>query len=170
MRLIVALLLGLSAAQVAADVDSVEYSLFERIDAIGDHATLPLPGENECVLLQFWASWCHSCGGLMWDLDALTDTLEGVTYVAVSVDDDPSAAREYVHGHRLFEKRPDSYFVDTAKTLSSALNVTTVPSIFVLDSNGRILARKFGHLNSRDLQDLTDAIRSARQANSPGDF
>jgi len=162
MRTLVILVLLSCAAVVSATEDRLDMALFSRIDGIGDHVPTPLPADGEYVLLQFWASWCHSCGGLMWDMDALTEALDGVKYVAVSLDEDATAAREYLSGHRLFEKRRDSYFVDTTRTLSDALHVTTVPSIVVLDSSGRVIARKAGHLNSRDLQDLTDAIRSAR--------
>ena len=162
MRNFLVFVISTFAAAAAAAEDRLDFSLFAAIDPIAEHASVPLPTDGECLLLQFWASWCHSCGGLMWDMDALARANDGVKYLAVSLDDEPSAARDYIRGHRLFEKHRDSFFVDAGKSLSKAMDVVTVPSVFVVDSGGTVLIRKSGHLNSRDLQEITDAIRSTR--------
>ena len=110
----------------------VDFDLFGTAQAIGDGRIEPRPGDGETLLLQFWASWCHSCGTLMWDMDELVSQHEGLRYVAVSIDDDPTDARVYIRKHSLFEKYHDRYFVDAEKALSASLEVRTVPTIMVV--------------------------------------
>lgn len=141
--------------------DRLDYDLFAAASPIGTAAVELRPEAGGKLLLQFWASWCHSCGALMWDMDELVSRNSGIKYVAVSLDDDIAAARHYIRKHRLYEKYSDRYFIDSDKRLSESLGVATVPSIFLVDENGTILLRKSGHLNSADLQEFAAAIRSA---------
>ena len=162
-RLIALLAATLLAAVAAADEagQRVDFDLFETAQAIGDGRIEPRPGDGETLLLQFWASWCHSCGTLMWDMDELVSRHDGLRYVAVSIDDDPTAARVYIRKHSLFEKYHDRYFVDAEKALSTSLDVRTVPTIMVVNHDGRVLARKSGHLNAADFQDIVTAMRGS---------
>ena len=109
--------------------------------------------------MQFWASWCHSCGSIMWDMDDLVSRFGNVKYAAVSLDEQVSDAADYIRRHPLYEKYRGRYFTDDAKTLSSSLEIATVPTILLVDSHGRILVRKQGHLNSDDLKDLSVAMQ-----------
>jgi thiol-disulfide isomerase/thioredoxin len=155
--------LMLTATGVADEGDHrVDFALFDSVMAIGEGAADPKPGEGDTLLLQFWASWCHSCGSLMWDMDELVSQNDGVRYVAVSIDDEADDARTYIRKHRLYEKYRDRYFVDTDKLLSESLSVTTVPSILLVDNEGTVLVRKSGHLNSADLRDFVIGMRNAR--------
>ena len=119
----------------------------------------PRPGDGELLLMQFWASWCHSCGSIMWDMDDLIGRFGNVKYVAVSLDEQVSDAADYIRQHPLYEKYRGRYFADDAKTLSSLLEIATVPTILLVDNHGRILVRKQGHLNSDDLKDLSLAMQ-----------
>ena len=141
-------------------VQHVDFSLFESAESIGDGTVDPRPPPGSTLLLQFWASWCHSCGSLMWDMDELTSDNAGVTYVAVSIDDEADDARTYIRKHRLFEKYSDRYFVDSEKALSGSLDVMTVPTILLIDADGKVLVRKSGHLNGADLRELVVAMNS----------
>lgn len=138
----------------------LQYELFESVTPIGSGAAEARPGDGETLLLQFWASWCHSCGGIMWEMDELVSQTSGLRYIAVSLDERPADAREYIRAHKLFEKYSDRYFVDADKELSASLGVTTVPTVLLVDAEGRILARKSGHLNSADLNELQAAARA----------
>ena len=159
-RLIVILAaLLLSAAGLAGDSGQrLDYSLLEAADPIGDGAIEPRPDKGGTLLLQFWASWCHSCASLMWDMDERATDNAGVTYVAVSIDDAVADARNYIRRHRLYEKYSTRYFVDSGKALSGSLNVTTVPTILLVDAEGNVLVRKSGHLNGADLREFVMAM------------
>jgi len=136
----------------------VDFALFESAEPIGDGSIDPRPAKGNTLLLQFWASWCHSCGSLMWDMDDLASDNEGVSYVAVSIDDEVQDARTYIRKHSLYEKYSDRYFVDSEKALSRLLDVTTVPTIMLVDAEGNVLVRKSGHLNGADLRDFVIAM------------
>ena len=61
--LTIAAVLLVTATGVANDGDQrVDFALFDSVMAIGEGAADPKPGEGDTLLLQFWASWCHSCG------------------------------------------------------------------------------------------------------------
>jgi thiol-disulfide isomerase/thioredoxin len=114
------------------------------------------------VLLQFWASWCGSCGSLMWDLDELTRGLPDVVYLAVSVDDDAAAPRAYLERHPLFGLHPRRFWFDTSAALKRSLAVEAVPLIVLLDASGRELLRHAGHMNSADLQRFRNLLTQQR--------
>ena len=111
------------------------------------------------MLLQFWASWCHSCGAIMFDLDELAQKHPGINYIAVSLDDEEASARQYIEKHKLYAKNPERYFLDQDKVLATSLGVKTVPTIILLTAEGIELVRKSGHLNSRDLQQLAAGMQ-----------
>ena len=148
----------LGSPSLAADA-TVDFTLFRDISPLGEVETSPTAPQDGLLLMQFWASWCHSCGSLMWDMDEIVSANDGVTYLAVSLDDDTDAARRYIRKHKLYSKYQDRYFVDHGKRLSAALGIETVPSILVVTPAGDVLLHKSGHLNSTDLKDIVGAIR-----------
>ena len=160
LRYLLPLLTGLLLAAPAAlaSADSVDFALLDDVLPIGEDTIDPRPADGEVLLLQFWASWCHSCGSLMWDMDDIASRHENVRYIAVSLDDDADAARAYIRKHKLYSKYSDRYFVDAGKTLASSLDIETVPSILVVSVAGDVSLRKSGHLNSSDLRDIVTAI------------
>lgn len=105
------------------------------------------------VLLQFWASWCGSCGKLMWDLDGLAAAHPQVAYRAVSIDAQRSDALR-VRSSPLFARHPDRYLQDATGELARRLAVQAVPTLVVLDRAGTERWRHVGHVNSADLQQL----------------
>ena len=159
--LIIVCLLGsfvLGSPGRAADA-TVDFGLFDEIRPLGEaDGSAAAPAEG-VLLLQFWASWCHSCGSLMWDMDEIVSNNDGVTYLAVSIDEDTDAATSYIRKHKLYSKYKDRYFVDSGKVLSASLGIETVPSILVVTPAGDVLLYKSGHLNSTDLRDIVGAIR-----------
>lgn len=126
-----------------------------------DLAVLPLtplsaqpskPLEGKPLLVQFWASWCGSCGSIMWELDELQRAHPNTTYLAVSTDDQAEPARRYVQKHALYKQRSESFVHDAGAVWASAFAVETVPTIVLLDARGQVLHRHLGHLNSADIQ------------------
>lgn len=118
------------------------------------------------VLLQLWASWCGSCGALMWDLDELASRFPGVTYLAVSIDAEPAAPQAYLARHPLFARHPRRFWFDDGAVLQRRLGVSTVPVIVVLDAAGHEVLRHRGHVNGAELQRLRRALA---ELDPPGD-
>ncbi len=160
-RLIIVCLLAAASVVspgLAADA-TVDFGLFDEIRPLGEADGAPDAPQAGVLLMQFWASWCHSCGSLMWDMDDIVSNNDGVSYLAVSLDDDADAAARYIRKHKLYPKYKDRYFVDGEKLLSASLGIETVPSILVVTPAGDVLLHKSGHLNSTDLRDIVGAIR-----------
>lgn len=162
LTVVVSALLLAAAGGANEAMQRVDFTLFEFTESIGEGSIDPRPDGENTLLLQFWASWCHSCGSLMWDMDELVTDNEGVNYVAVSIDDEADDARTYIRKHRLYTKYSDRYFVDSEKALSRSLDVTTVPTILLVDGDGTVLVRKSGHLNAADLNDFVAAMHGDR--------
>ena len=151
----------MSGAVLASDADPrLDYDLFAAVTPIGKSAIELRPANGEILLLQFWASWCHSCGTIMWDMDELVSQNPGMKYIAVSLDDKITDAKDYIRKHSLFEKYSDRYYIDEDKQFSISLGVESVPSILLVDGNGKILVKKSGHLNSADLQEFVSAFHA----------
>lgn len=163
-RVALVCLLTIASAVVSSGepVQRLDYELLATVEPLGRNAVAPRPAAGEVLLLQFWASWCHSCGALMWEMDELVSSNTGVGYLAVSLDDETGDAREYIRKHALYAKYEDRYFIDSAKQVSRSLGVSAVPSILLVDADGEVLVRKSGHLNSTDLFEFVSAIRSSR--------
>ena len=152
----------ISGAVFAGDSDQrVDYDLFATVTPIGESAIDLRPAKGEILLLQFWASWCRSCGTIMWDMDELVRQNPGLKYIAVSLDGEFDDARDYIRKHSLYKKYSDRYFIDSYKQFSASIGVITVPTIVLVDEDGKILVQKFGHISSTDLQEFVSAVRAA---------
>lgn len=151
-------------------------SVFVAADDWRDDLSLPgfadnvLHGESlrgRPVLLQFWESWCRSCGQLMSDLDEVAEQFPSVPYLALSTDKEAMDARLRLESHPLFPQNPGRFFHDSGKKLAKRFGVKAVPTVLVLDAEGRELLRHVGHFNSSELNDLVNVLDELDS--SPGD-
>ena len=99
-------------------VQRLDYDLLAAVEPLAESDIQRRPVSDEVLLLQFWASWCHSCGALMWDMDEIVSNNSGVSYLAVSLDDEVGDATEYIRRHSLYEKYKDRYFIATQITFT----------------------------------------------------
>ena len=113
---------------------------------------------DQPVLLQFWESWCRSCGQLMSDLDEVAARFPTVPYLVVSTDEVMADARQRLASHPLFPQHPDRFFHDSGQTLAKRFDVTTVPTVLVVDAKGKERMRHIGHFNSSDIKRLVSVM------------
>lgn len=142
-----------------------------RVSASAFQALSPLdPGHSQraalsghASVIQFWASWCHSCGSLMWDLDRIAAESPGAQHVLVALDTGRADAVRTLDGHALGERLRPRTFLDSDGSFSAALGITAVPAVIVVDAQGLITWRGSGHLNSRDFNSIRARLAEASE-------
>lgn len=116
---------------------------------------------SEVQLVQFWASWCHSCSGVTTDLTKLVADHPQTRYLAISTDAvaaDAAGAAERMSG---YAQGRAAVMHDSDGEWAELYEVVTVPTVLVLDAQGRELARFLGHLNATDLSGVATALQQA---------
>lgn len=104
---------------------------------------------GEYVLFDVWATWCGPCRKAM---KAYLDNYEkfqqaGIKIVAISVDQKIDAAIEYVEKEKLpFIVLHDSkeQLDDDSKRLNQLWEVKGIPTMFLVDPEGKIVMKKVG--------------------------
>jgi peroxiredoxin len=105
-----------------------------------DHTVTLSQFKGQVVVLNFWATWCPPCIEEMPSLVEMQQRLKskGVTVLAVSVDADGKAYREFLkeHGVNLLTVR------DPDQKAPSLYGSSKWPETYVIDRNGMV-RRKF---------------------------
>ena len=155
--------IALLASLLIGAQPSIDNLPFSQLQPLGNSTSNTAGFREKPLLLQFWASWCHSCSALMFDLDELLQVYPGTDYLAISLDDEQDDAQQYIEKHSLYQKYNDRYFIDQDKTLATKLGVETIPTIILLDAAGNEIVRKSGHLNSADLQQFSSGMKAIQR-------
>ncbi|HUP19990.1 MAG TPA: redoxin family protein [Gemmatimonadota bacterium] len=122
--------------------------------------------EGRPVVVNFWASWCLSCR------DEARVLEEGwqrhgadVAFVGVAVDDEASAAREFI---RRYGK---TYLLGPDRDGSVALDygLYGVPETYFIGADGRILSKHVGPLTDADLERRIAEARAGAVSGESGD-
>jgi peroxiredoxin len=97
---------------------------------------------GKVVLLNFWATWCKPCEDEMPAMQRLYEGLAGTDFemLAVSVDEEDSVVRAFQE--RLGITFPILH--DPAKRVSEAYQTYRYPESYLIDREGRVLARYIG--------------------------
>ena len=121
---------------------------FEAVDLDGaSFSSKALKGQ--WVLLDFWATWCPPC---IADLPKLTDlhnryAERGFSVVSVSIDEGKKAAKKV---ERMVKKRKANHpvYLDAAENPAwSAYQVRVVPTQFLINPEGQIVAQWSGKID-----------------------
>jgi cytochrome c biogenesis protein CcmG, thiol:disulfide interchange protein DsbE len=121
-------------------------------------ATLGLDAlRGKVVILDFWATWCEPCRRQMPSIAKLHRELAGQDAVVLGVNDDesPEKARAYIAEQKLDWTH---LYDGPAGQARKAFEVTAIPTIIVLDREGKIAAYETGLAESSE-KTLRETLR-----------
>jgi thiol-disulfide isomerase/thioredoxin len=101
------------------------------------------------VIIDFWASWCGPCIQEMPALKSIASTYN-VTIIGVSLDDQVAAWEKSL----LRLELPWINVRDVAKSIAKNYHVTAIPTKFVIDKSGIIVAH-----NPEDLIAILESLK-----------
>jgi thiol-disulfide isomerase/thioredoxin len=101
--------------------------------------------KGNVVLLSFWASWCTPCLVELPSFIDLHDKLasKGLVILPVNVDQ-PDVGANFVGDFWKTKKFPFPTFYDPNHESSELFKIDSLPSNFVLDKQGRLVAQGYG--------------------------
>jgi cytochrome c biogenesis protein CcmG/thiol:disulfide interchange protein DsbE len=107
------------------------------------------------VILDFWASWCGPCAIEAPVLDRLARRYEskGLVVLGVNVSDPPNVIKQYA------TQRGLSYpmLVESGSNVSDSYGVKNLPSLVILDKEGKVMAYLVGVVDEASLNEIVGA-------------
>jgi peroxiredoxin len=99
------------------------------------------------IILHFWSTWCEPCRAELPTLEALTHQItdSGVILVVVAIDTEADAARIRRYAHDLGVSFP--VYLAREGTISDRYWSWGVPATYLIDREGRLVARALGPRN-----------------------
>ena len=131
-------------------LEKLGFTVFPKPVAVDDFAAQALGGgsvrlseqRGKIVLLNFWATWCPPCQAEMPAIEALWKKAKAssFTVMGISVGEEPSTVKSYV------ARKGYTYpmFVDPQGVLGAAFNARSIPTTYVIDKNGQVIAGILG--------------------------
>jgi thiol-disulfide isomerase/thioredoxin len=98
--------------------------------------------KGKIVFLNFWASWCQACRDEMPLMEKLYNKLKKMDFamLAVSLPEPVSVVKDFFAEYKLSFMA----LLDPEEKARSLFGVTTIPTTFILDKEGRIIGSAAG--------------------------
>lgn len=145
--------LGVSGSMVGKPAPDVTFPVAANGDPGARMQLASLRGKP--VVLDFWATWCGPCAVQAPILDRIArrHAKRGLVVLGVNVDDPPETARAYAAQKGL------SYPIvtDPSRAAASRYGVQQLPSLVVIDKEGRVVAYLTGIVDEASLDEIVAA-------------
>jgi thiol-disulfide isomerase/thioredoxin len=156
------------ASAIAADLPPLSHSLARQ--APKPAPALKLKGldgqpydlaqlKGKVVLINFWATWCPPCRREMPSMERLSQTLKGEAFSVLAVDVGEDADTIETFTGQLDTTLTFPILLDTRSRTMQAWKVAGLPTTFLVDKQGRIVASAIG---GREF-DHPEIIRTIRE-------
>ncbi len=109
------------------------------------------------VVMDFWATWCRSCGRALKELQNLWFESDKAFYLISINEDLPS---KYSRVKSLVKSRKWDFpvLLDSDGKVKSLYRVMALPTLFVIDTSGRIVYYRVGYGRS-EIKDVREALQ-----------
>lgn len=109
------------------------------------------------LVIDVWASWCKPCSKGFPKLDALAANGSNVVVVAISIDEDPAAIRDFIGRFPL--AAPVAHDVDRV-LVRPPLTIAELPTLLVVDTTG-VIRYRIEEPTDTDYDQLGELVRRA---------
>jgi len=98
--------------------------------------------KGKLVFLSFWATWCGPCKSELPSVQALYDRMKskGFEILAVDVMEEKKAVADFVKANKM----TFPVLLDTTGSVGRTYDAGSIPTNYIVDRNGKILARVVG--------------------------
>ncbi len=114
------------------------------------------------MLVDFWATWCAPCHIQARILAPLYDEFHsrGVEFLAVSVGEEEEIVREFVRR----SPYPYPVLVDPRDEMTERLGIYVLPTLMIIDTEGRVAYFQPGIANAETLRDVLEGAGASAGA------
>jgi len=165
--LAVCCLFGVSSAAHAADLPALSHRLTRQAPKPAPALKLKDPEgrlhdlaqlKGRVVLINFWATWCPPCRREMPSMERLAQAFEGEAFSVLAVDVGEDADTIDAFTGQLDTTPTFPVLLDTRSRAMQAWKVAGLPTTFLVDKRGRVVASAIGG-REFDHPELIRAIR-----------
>jgi thiol-disulfide isomerase/thioredoxin len=117
---------------------------------------------GKVIIVDFWATWCPPCEEMIPVLSKLHKNLgkEGLVILAVSLDREGlGVLGTFVHEKRI----PYKVLLGNDKVTRSFGGVSTIPTLFIIDREGRLVRKLTGYHSYGELKDQVEKYLEQEQ-------
>ena len=121
--------------------------------------TAQLSNDGKPFIISFFATWCKPC---LRELKAIQEVYDdwqdetGVKVIAVSVDEAQNTAKVKPLADRL--SWDYDVLLDPNGDFKRSMGVSTIPAVFIIDSNGKIVESRTGYTDGSE-EHLIEKVR-----------
>ena len=147
----------------ASKAASNEEQLAPTVELLNlENETLNTGTIDKPILYSFWASWCNYCKEEIPQINELYAKYgDDVEFVSVNIthNDSLKGAKQFISDKNL---TMPVYF-DIDGIASTKFGVLAVPTIVLVDRNGKFVERKVGPSNDGDVERITESLKTVAQ-------
>lgn len=126
-----------------------------KLEGVGNADLASKELKGQAYVVQFWASWCTSCGGVTQELGrAFENSKKKPKLLSVSLDETKAAAAKGLDRMRVPGVPAEGYYFDRNCVLPDLVGQVAVPTVLVVGPTGDVLSKISGHWGDAQRSEL----------------